>query len=845
MRTGNLIQSYINNNSTVRQYNSDKAAKEFDIHKELTSRTFIKPLPSNGKLLKPSLFDMPSEVAKDLKYDAKALVKGIKGDANDHQLGRLNDIGMKLGGLAIAAYLFTKKQTPKAKIFEFVGLATFFGAMNVWPKLFIQLPAWLIHGVNVRQKYEDNYGRKKMFYQDHQFIPWDLYSDKDINKIGDRLNVPKDIPNRREFIQEKMRKIALQNNTMWMLTAGFATPLLSALMCNVLEKPIQKYQEQKLDAKANALLTHFNEETEKYDFTAKQKALSELLSGYKGKAITPEMVNEIQASLTTGMDHMIAEGVRADLNLLLPTNQSFKISENTVSQLRTMLAEHFSSVPMSEAQLSTLLPDERAILKALSDRNLLNSEVKEFSEYSKVIQNLLEENITQVLKGNTDKKLARQLNFAMDTLRHESSNGLSPLDAVFRTQSAGVLTDGMITTIESVGKMIDTLKAKTNVFDRFSFMKAAQAEETILADVWNEISESLFDTLKFTPDEIKDGRLDRELAGQIFREKIEALAADKEAFGAFIEKFEKMLSNLSAKTESMAVEKDSNAYRNLVETVFGEASTSCRDIGFLNTEKALMGIDDYHVTGAKEVFLRAISDRIKGVKSSFYRIQELANLFYKTAHVESVSDILTPDILRMGKEERVDLARKLLLEGRTSDFAVKFTSYKRNPFPDRYDRSQIESVNGRFSPKYLGVIDKERLVELPNDRHFFSDVMKLMFGGEIHPDILSKIKDAVFFKDYLEYRDNALKILGGEEYFPNKSLYVDGIGQYASTANDRFNRCGCAVDDMMQKLFSNKFNSKKWFSVFGKLGAALIGVTILSQFFIGRMKAPVQTKEAK
>ena len=50
---------------------------------------------------------------------------------------------------------------------------------DVWPKLFIQLPAKLIHGVNVRQQYEDNYGRKKMFYQDHQFIPWDLYSDKE------------------------------------------------------------------------------------------------------------------------------------------------------------------------------------------------------------------------------------------------------------------------------------------------------------------------------------------------------------------------------------------------------------------------------------------------------------------------------------------------------------------------------------------------------------------------------------------------------------------------------------------------------------------------------------------
>lgn len=40
------------------------------------------------------------------------------------------------------------------------------------------------------------FGRKKPFYQDAQFLPWDLYSAKEIDKIGDRMGVPKDIPNR-------------------------------------------------------------------------------------------------------------------------------------------------------------------------------------------------------------------------------------------------------------------------------------------------------------------------------------------------------------------------------------------------------------------------------------------------------------------------------------------------------------------------------------------------------------------------------------------------------------------------------------------------------------------------
>lgn len=65
---------------------------------------------------------------------------------------------------------------------EFVGLASFLASMAIWPKLAIQLPAKLIHGVNVQQEYEDSFGRKKSFYQDPQFIPWDLYKDEEIQK---------------------------------------------------------------------------------------------------------------------------------------------------------------------------------------------------------------------------------------------------------------------------------------------------------------------------------------------------------------------------------------------------------------------------------------------------------------------------------------------------------------------------------------------------------------------------------------------------------------------------------------------------------------------------------------
>ena len=173
--TTNLIQNYINASKTLPQQpkmqgqnvqSAQKPKPDFDIERELNNRTFIKPLPSKGRLLNGNIFNAPAIMVKDAVYDVKAFKHAMQGNANDHELGKLNDVGLKLGGLAIAGYLFTKKQTPVTKGMEFVGLASFLASMAIWPKLAIQLPAYLIHGVNVQKQYEDSFGRKKSFYQD-------------------------------------------------------------------------------------------------------------------------------------------------------------------------------------------------------------------------------------------------------------------------------------------------------------------------------------------------------------------------------------------------------------------------------------------------------------------------------------------------------------------------------------------------------------------------------------------------------------------------------------------------------------------------------------------------------
>ena len=103
----NLIQTYMNNRPS--------ADRNLDIKYELSNRTFIKPLPASGKLVENGVFVAPSLWSKDVKYDFNSFNKTLHGQGNDHELGKINDIGMKLGGLAIAGYLMTRKNTPLKK----------------------------------------------------------------------------------------------------------------------------------------------------------------------------------------------------------------------------------------------------------------------------------------------------------------------------------------------------------------------------------------------------------------------------------------------------------------------------------------------------------------------------------------------------------------------------------------------------------------------------------------------------------------------------------------------------------------------------------------------------------
>ena len=243
--SSNMIQNYAHNiNQGITNVNNT-TKKYYDNLTDPNSDNLLKPLDGKGYLVENNLATAPVEMAKDTYYTAKSLQKGIAGKANDHELGKLNDLGLKLGGLTIATYLMTKRSTPKTKAMEFIGFGAFLASMAIWPKVALQWPAQLIHGFNFRKQYVDEQGRKKFVTQDPNYIPFDLYKgnkkSEDLSVIGDRMGISKNQKDRNEVVKEQMRKISVQNNTMWMLTAGLATPIMTALTCNLVDKPLGNF----------------------------------------------------------------------------------------------------------------------------------------------------------------------------------------------------------------------------------------------------------------------------------------------------------------------------------------------------------------------------------------------------------------------------------------------------------------------------------------------------------------------------------------------------------------------------------------------------------------------------
>lgn len=832
--TTNLIQNYISASKTLPQQpkmqgqnvqSAQKPKPDFDIERELNNRTFIKPLPSKGRLLNGNIFNAPAIMVKDAVYDVKAFKHAMQGNANDHELGKLNDVGLKLGGLAIAGYLFTKKQTPVTKGMEFVGLGSFLASMAIWPKLAIQLPAYLIHGVNVQKQYEDSFGRKKSFYQDPQFIPWDLYSDKEIDKMGNRLRVPKDIPNRRDAIQEKMKKIAIQNNTLWMLTAGFATPVMSALICNQTEPYLAKWLNNRKNKKADLILTNLDEHSKKYDTHNATNNIENQIKLHAGKPITEEVINSV-ADAFDGMDSVTAESFKADLRELMTSN-THTISKDSTKAISKNLKDIFKGKPISKDAVDAIIPNENNMFNIFKENNFIKTDADD-----KALKAISDKILLAVKKNvetyNQNRPEAEQLDFEyIKKLIRSHKVNEHPIKSVLNNSTSATFSQEIQANLRNIAKAFDAFNAKTNALNEYAVTKVGSAPETVIANYWNNISKDLLTTLGISPKEIEKVRFDRNLTGELLRNKIESIVSDDATY-------KKVMKDLVAKVASLDSEikpSDITTYNEKVDTLFNEFGEFLKDKQFSNTAKAIAGVNNNDNVGTlKNIQKSFVSERLSGVKSSFYRLINTLDFYRRIAKNVNSIDILK-QYPREVREELIELCKIITLQGHSSDNAAKFYML-RNPHPSD-DMSDIVVKNGKIENKYFGKGAVNTTTDIPNDKFFYQRAMQLMFGDKMDKETTEILEGSIIKPNVTEYRENVVKIIGGENYFAKPRHRISPVNDAGSEF--KFLLTGIAPDELFFKAGQQAFNTRKWLKIFGAFGGVLLGVTVLAQFFFGKM----------
>ncbi len=838
--TTNLITNYISSQRQplpVIKEEPKKAMPVFDIEHELNNKTFIKPLEGRGHLINNNILNYPVSVFKDAIYNAKSLKHTLQGKANDHELGKLNDVSMMTGGLAIAGYLFTRKQTPMTKGMEFVGLASFLASMAIWPKIAIQLPAYLIHGINVQKQYEDSFGRKKFFYQDPQFIPWDLYSDKEIEKIGNRLGVDKNIPDRRSAIQEKMRKIAVQNNTLWMMTAGFATPVMSALICNKTEPYLSKWLNDRQNKKADKIIANIGKYSEKYKKNTIKNELEKIIELYGDKPVNENMINLISDTFTHDMDLVTADSIKGDIRDLM-SSKTYIIDENTAKLLTKSLNEHLKGKPLSKEFIQAIVPNEEGMIKLFRDKKL-NNTYADAASLKKVDDEILlkimenAENFNKTLPD--DKKVNLTYLRKMITNNKEQNH---PIKSVLKKVHAITFNSSLQAKLRDIAKIFDSFNAKTTALDEYALKKVGAAPETVIANYWNNISKDLLKIFGITFEETEKVRFDRNLTGKLLRGKIENIVSDdalyekvmKELVGkvASLNREQIKPSDLSASILGKN-EKTKSAYENLVDTEFDSFADSMRNKGFKRTAKAVAGIcPEDNVGTLKNIQKSFAAERVLGVKSSFYRLINTLDYYRRIAknanNMQSIS--MYP---REAKEEIIELCKIITLQGHSSDYANKFYM-PRNPKPAN-DDSELVVEGGKVINKYCGKAKKP--VDIPGDKYFYQRAMQLMFEEQLSPETANILENSIIKDEVMKYRELVLDKIGGEENFAKPNHRIRPVSDAGSEL--KFLLTGIAPDELVFKAGQQAYNTKKWFKIFGTFGGVLLGVTVFLQFFFGKM----------
>ncbi len=820
-KQNNLNGTSVQKNEQVAQNNAIHAHNLLkwasDTFEPVSTDGLIKPdRPQRSYIVDDPFYMAPINFLNDIKENIINIKNGIQGKSNDHDLGRMNDFAMKAGALGLAGYLFTRGKSARTKAMEFVGFGAFFAAMALWPKLFIQAPIKAMYGLDIHQRYVDNEGRKKMFFQDPQYIPWNLYTDEELSALGDRLGVPKDVHNRNEVIRKKAHKIALQGNTLWMLTAGFATPLFCALGCNGIEKlfnppseksgfprnviyamasSIEKRRIDKAEDKVKNSAAIASKKLEKYE----QRKLNALLGMYKNRPIDDELIEVIAKELSHDSDLLQSEYVSKQIKDIVK-NQSPSLTKDYATRLYSYIMENIETF------------DDDVELNVLADKK---AQIEQLAEKSKN------------LSGFTNSLLHYVDN--LDPDNEELLEEVRTLCNDFKAQnSKRILTIDDIEQLRVLDKKLYEFSIKKQLLDHYNLLYFNNAEGTIAANRWNNVSKAFFNSLGLSSEEIAKAKQGEDAAYKLVVEKLENLAKDDEAYKNAFSKVYTAVLDFDKTVLPDAPDGTSQGIKSILEkrytTLFDEYAEVFDNLGFSKIKERLVG-GNTRQGCLKDNVLDRISRRINELRNGMYKFLQVLDFFKRAGDIEKEGQSSANGYLSYRASNGLDLKatketlmsdiakyKALLVKGTIADYTTK--SGLKNPQVALYDRMM----------KYIFTTD-------------FADSTKEILGISDNAAVeQAQLGETTFVKTFTKKIQDTLANLGNFSYPHAEKVTTLGVSGGGGDILVRDSLAGPRIDRVVRETASEVFNTSKWLKMFGGATAALIGVTLLAEVFFGNLK---------
>lgn len=856
---------------------------------DLNTDNKIKPLHGKGRLLPSRIIGSPVEYVKDLGKDIVSIKNGAKGKANDHELGRMNDLAMKAGSLALAAYLFVKNPLKLSKTMEFVGFGSFFASMALWPKLFIQAPLKARTGIDIHQKYEDSFGRKKTLLQDPQYFPSDLVPQDYLDKIADKNGIPKDIPNRNEVTTRMIQKTGVQGNTLWMMTAGFATPLMSALSCSAAEKAIGKVQAQ------HALKST---ETKMGDLLAKLS-----------NNIAPEQLNLDNYAVTNKSAQKQLQNFFANLS------DDAKVTPKLLKELTDILNIDSTSV-MSDSigkELSSLLKPAEQKVDGSFIKNLFNNNPVIFKK-NKISFEAVQELIA---KKGPDFKVGKEgiSELAQEIAKLAGGGSLSDIKVKkIQTQIASALNTGIETAsapnIKSLEKpaskilsLLDNFQSQRKVIDQYVDTRVGDKSGTFIANQWAKVNDTFFKAIGITDKDLAKAKAGGQETIDLVSKKLTALAKDETKYKAAMEKLTKAVAEYD---ETLNPKTFVNTAANAMDSVINQSAKEFKAHGFNNIVDSLIGKNfEQGLQSAVDGSLKSTSryfmeERVMGARASFYRMIQTMDLFKKLedgtfesqvkmlqgqiegADFEGVQKAFSKFVKSMDamnnpgkanwlltnikkpltddkaikdlyalfdkelKEVPAEVAKQVkdaatqyvdgkLKLGKNAQFESIFEIFQNNPkLKEGFTKEAIEKCKKTLL-EYKITDHTEKLNNV--GYRTYNGIMNLLYQTDLDEATSSVInsKSKTLMEGLESYRKEFVNKIGNWQYWYKPNHTVTGLTN-SLDGTRRHCLIGSTIQDMVKKHADGAFNTNVWLKRFGGMALGLVGVTLIAQQFFGKMK---------